>query len=90
MGVFLQQCESKPRPANRKHILETKGACAIIRRHVCARTWIKRSADHAREDDEDEGQHLQIGCQDGCAFHMTHVLSRQGPLYNHLHLPKHI
>lgn len=45
---------------------KSKGAraCVIIRRRVCARTWIESSADHAREDDEDEGQHLQVGSQD--------------------------
>lgn len=42
---------------------------------VC--TGIESAADHAREDDEDEGQHLQIGSQDGCSFHMTHALGRQ-------------
>lgn len=31
--------------------------------NVCSRTWIESSADHAREDDEDERQHLQIGRQ---------------------------
>lgn len=48
---------------------------------VCVCVWvctgIESAADHAREDDEDEGQHLQIGSQDGCSFHMTHALGRQ-------------
>lgn len=38
--------------------------CVRDKPHVCARTWIESSADHAREDDEDEGQQLQIGSQD--------------------------
>lgn len=51
---------------------------------MVARTWIESSADHAREDDEDEGQQLQIGSQDRSSFHVTYILSRQGALYNHL------
>lgn len=39
-------------------------------------TWIERSADHAREDDEDEGQQFQIGGEDRCSFYVTHVFGR--------------
>ena len=52
---------------------------------VCVCTWVESPAHHAREDDEDEGQHLQVGGQDGGSFHMAQVFSRQGPLDNHLH-----
>lgn len=52
---------------------------------VCSRTWIKGTADHSWEDDEDERQHLQIGSKDRGSFDVTHVLGRQGPLHNHLH-----
>lgn len=55
---------------------------------VCARTWVESAADHAREDDEDEGQHLQIGGQNGGSLHMTHVLSRQRSLHNHLRVKR--
>lgn len=47
-------------------------------------TWIESTADHAREDDENKGQHLQIGSQKRCSFHVAHVFSREGPLDNHL------
>lgn len=49
-----------------------------------ARTWIESTADHAREDDEDEGQHFQIGSQDRRPFHVADVLGGQGPLYDNL------
>lgn len=52
---------------------------------VCSRTWIEGPADHAWEDDEDEGQHLQIGSEDRRSFDVTHVLGRQGPLHNYLY-----
>lgn len=53
---------------------------------MCARTWVEGATDHAREDDEDERQHLQICGQNGCSLHMTHALSRQRSLHNHLHV----
>lgn len=61
MGVFSLWWESKSLPVA---TAESKGVCVIIRPHACSRTWIESSADHAREDDEDEGQQLQIGSQD--------------------------
>ena len=39
-------------------------ACSRFSTHVSARTWIESSADHARHDDEDEGQQLQIASED--------------------------
>lgn len=86
MGVILK---NKPLPAYSKHGIPSfrayKGVSVISGPHVHARTWVESTTDHAREDDEDEGQHLQIGSQDGCSLHVTHVLSRQRSLHNHLH-----
>lgn len=86
MGVILQ---NKPLPAYSKHGIPLfqayKGVSVINGPHVRARTWVEGTTDHAWEDDEDEGQHLQIGSQEGCSLHVTHVLSRQRSLHNHLH-----
>lgn len=86
MGVILQ---NKLLPAYSKHGIPLfqayKGVSVINGPHVRARTWVEGTTDHAWEDDEDEGQHLQIGSQEGCSLHVTHVLSRQRSLHNHLH-----
>lgn len=92
MGVILQLCENKPLPAYSKHGIPLfrvhKGVSVITGPHVRARTWVESTTDHAREDDEDEGQHLQIRSQDGSSLHVTHVLSGQRSLHNHLHEEK--
>lgn len=89
VGVILQLCENKPLPAYSKHAIPLfrahEGVSALTGPHVRARTWVESTTDHAREDDEDEGQHLQIRSQDGCSLHVTHVLGGQRSLHNHLH-----
>lgn len=63
MGVFFLPCKSLPAYSKTCHNFCRLKGMSYYPPNVGSRTWIERSADHAREDDEDERQHLQIGSQ---------------------------
>lgn len=59
---LMTQCSGKP--------ISQKEKLTLI-------TWVEHLADHAWDDEEDEGQNLQISCQYDTRLGVGHALSRQ-------------
>lgn len=47
-------------------------------------TWVKRPADHARQDDEEHWEHFQVAGEDRRPFSVAQVFCRKRPLDDHL------
>ena len=46
--------------------------------------WVEHPGDHARHNDDEHGQHLQVARHHAAQFRMSDVARREYPLYDHL------
>ena len=62
------------------------GPCSgpVLPRGRLALTWVQGPADHARHDDEEHGQDLQVAPQNGAPLGMGQTLGGERPLHNDL------